>query len=248
MSEARARLKEAVSRCSELTSTIQTLKGVQQTAEQQIEAAKLLIESFADLDAQISQFKVDAMKRKENPRALPPELKTRIDDRRSAHDELQWARSALEQVTKDLATAQVEFAAAKARGQAQAIAVLHETGETLADELFELNAKRLDLVRNLQGLSEVCSRDSTIFGLGKMERFRQAMNLQVESDPEWPSIEPHRAYGKRWDARLGALLNNPEAEVTIPKRIHPSDVINLVNPVQGISMSLALRFDLKPEE
>lgn len=222
MTTAREKLKGAVAKAANLESQKAKLEKALETATAAAEQAIEDWERFSDLDAAIKKFRIDAVKNGGNSRELPQVLKDQLAARRRAEEEIEQATSTKEAITEELDDVTKRLAPMEQTKTACALDILREKGDELAAELATLNERRRDLVQILDGLANV-----SVMKNGRMQQagYTPAASKAI-ADPNYEfagNLKPLDDMSDRWIARLNALVTDPDAELTIPQTIKPSD-------------------------
>lgn len=222
MTTTRELLKAAVAKAANLEIQKAKLEKALETATAAEQAAIEDWERFSDLDAAIKKFRVDAVKNGGNSRDLPQVLKDRLTARRSAEEEIEQATSTKEAITEELGDITKRLAPMGQTITLCALDILREKGDELASELTALNERRRDLVQILDGLANVSvMKNGTMQQAGYTPAASKAM---ANPDYEFAgNLKPLHDMSDRWLARLNAIVADPDAELTIPQIIKPSD-------------------------
>jgi predicted RNase H-like nuclease (RuvC/YqgF family) len=225
MSDARGVLKAAAREVSEVETQIAQLETAMRRAEKMAQDAQAELAKYRGLDTEIVQWRVRQVKQGADTKTLPVALKTRVEAKRTATEELEQAQSTQEALGEELEAAKARLQPAQAVIQKAAIALLHHEADSLAQELMKLNSRSYELRQKLEGLAAMEAPDS--FGrpvaIGQTAQMAEALNgfrldFPQRCDPVW-------AMAKRWRKRLDAVMEDHEAAITVPKPVSPSDFI-----------------------
>jgi DNA repair exonuclease SbcCD ATPase subunit len=219
---ARENLKKVTAEGAKLTRQAEQLETALATATASVQTATAELRTFADLDAAIKRFRVDAVKSGGNSRDLPEKLKARLAARRDAEEELTQSTDTLAAIADEMEEVRNRLKPSDEKKRNCALDVLREHADQAAAELIVLNARRRDLRQILGGLAEL----SLPFD-GKMQfvGFTSKMASAIEDLPDEFSgnLFPQADMGRRWKGRLDALLSDSDAAISTPKPIRPSD-------------------------
>ena len=219
---AREKLKKETGQSIKLARQVEQLKEAMAGAEGMINEAETALAAFNGLDKAISTFRVKQLKDGASPKILPDELRARVVAKREAEEELSQATNTRDSVQEELDAAEFRLAPMETERSKRAIDVLHEMADGLATELIQINLRGRDLRQILSGLANL---HIGIDGRMQQVGYTAAIGSALSSCDYVFSgnMDPGAGMGERWKARLDALLSDPDAEVTIPKPIAPSD-------------------------
>jgi hypothetical protein len=217
---AREKLKAAIAKATNLESQKEKLETALKTATDAVGAGTEDLGRFSDLDAAIKKFRVDAVKNGGNSRDLPQGLKDRLTARRNAEEEIEQAASTREAIVEELDDIRKRLAPMNETKIVCAIDVLREYADVAAAELIALNERRRDLTQILDGLANL-----SFVGHASFVGYSPTMSKAMTSfDYQFAgNLTPQSDMGARWLARINALLEDPDAELTLPQTIKPSD-------------------------
>jgi hypothetical protein len=223
MSQAREALKTAVASIAELTAQIESLEKAQLRAGEAAQEARNELQRHSNLNAEITHWRVAETKAGRSTKVLPDKLRAKQELLKRAQEELDQSQSTLEALDDEMQDLRMRLKPAEKERYRLAWEVLHEHCNGLAEELHTLNIRRWKLRQILTSLGEL-----TIYPPG--ENFRRigltvAMERALDGfAPQFiPSLDPLRDMGARWHKRADQLLANPDAQITTPKPILPSD-------------------------
>jgi hypothetical protein len=211
--ETRAALRSANERVYNLTREIERLEAAARRAEKIVQEAAAEVAKYEGLDKEITRWRVEQAKQGAGVKVLPDILKTQVDGKRNAVEELEQARAT------QLKPAELERVRC-------AVAVLHEMGDALASELATMNRRRAELFQLLIGLErlEVSQDGDWPRPIGLTEYAHNAMTIG-ETDVFPNGSDATREMAERWRHRLDTICTNPEAEIQAPKNLAPSDYV-----------------------
>lgn len=226
MSGSRADFKAATEKASALEKQVKKLQAAAERAQETADAAEAEMNRYRDLDAEITRWRVAQVKKGASTKIMPEKLKARVDAKRAALEELEQARETVQAIEKELEQAEIDRKEAEEIRMESAAEVVSEMGDSLAAELAQINRRRLVIEQLLRGLEAAEFRRGYV--IGWTELTKSAMNQP--DDLGFPQIgnqviDPAHEIGKRWRARLDAILADPNAEISIPKPLMPEDYI-----------------------
>jgi len=224
----RAALKAAAKKVFALENQIETLEAAAERAESASAEASTELENYAELEKEITRWRVNQLKKGGGTKVLPDDLKARINAKRTAADELEQSQSTSEAIAEELKDVRARLRIVARDRTKCAIAVLHEMGDLLADELRTINTRRAELIQILQGLSEVkvpLSVSGHPVAIGVSAATYEAINMgnAFAFPPNAP--DPVDEVTKRWTCRLDAICADPDAVIAAPKHLLPSHYV-----------------------
>jgi chromosome segregation ATPase len=230
MSQARTNLKAAVTKIGNLTTQIENLEAAADRADDAAEQARAELEKSQGLEKEITAWRVAQVKKGLSTKTLPENLKVKTDAKRAAEEELEQAESTHNALSEELEELQACLKPAEQERLKCAHAVLHDTGDELAQELVSLQARHYELMQLIMSLAQ------TIGLTPEME----AAVLNQDGRAQFPgNCDPIAAMAMRWKDRLEAVLKDPDAPLTVPKQIVPSDFVIEGGQWQGPGLPFA---------
>ncbi len=224
--ETRAALRAAAEKVSALRKQIQALEVAEERAEGTADQARQELARHAHLDKEITKWRVEQVKKGASTKTLPNQLQTKVAARRDASEELEQSQSTLQAIREELEGLNFQCEKAEAEARTCAVTVLHEMGDALAAELRSINMRRRELRQLLSGLSDVKIERPGYApkAIGISRAAEEALNMDGSFD--FPgNIDPAEEIVRRWARRLEALCADPNAEITAPKHLTPSDYV-----------------------
>jgi hypothetical protein len=246
--KARARMKAGLEELSRAKKGFDALERVKESAESAVQNAEAELVSFNDLDGQITKFRVAASKKGLNPKNLSDELKVRVSAQRDAIEEVDQAKKTLEAIEEEHASAKFNLRELENGRIKLVLEVFQEVAAGLLAELNSVNAKRQELMHQISGLAEVSvSLDGRRQFIGHTPYGSGLISLEGgPSISDWPGgISAMQANAKRWEERISALMENPDADITVPKPVKPADLI--LGPMPPGGLVFMRTFTLRPE-
>jgi chromosome segregation ATPase len=149
---ARAALKAAKAEVKKLTEEVAKLEESLARSREMAEEATGAIEAFSKLDNEISRYRAEAVKSDHDPRALPAALKSKVNARAQAQEELKQAEETRDVLEVELKAAQAQLARLNSQLIGHASNVLREFADGLAAELFAVSKRYWELQHILSGL------------------------------------------------------------------------------------------------
>jgi hypothetical protein len=225
--EKRTGLKAAAERVSALQEQIETLEAAAERAENASVEASDELEKYGDLEGEITRWRVAQLKKGASTKVLPDNLKARVEAKRAAADELEQSQTASQAIAEELRETRSKLRTADQEKTKCGIAVLHETGDTIADELKAVNIRRIELMQVLQGLAAVnmiSERTGRPEGIGLTQGAVEVFNM-ANGFVFHDLADPTEELARRWKARLDALCANSDAEIAAPRHLLPSDYV-----------------------
>lgn len=223
----RAALKAATEKVSALEEQIKSLEAASERAATGVDDAEAELERYTHLDDELTRWRVAQVKKGASTKALPADLKARVDAKRAAIDDVEQAQSAQAAIREELDGLRVALAEAEGARTQAATDVLHEMGLKLGRELEKINRRRVELVQLLEGLSGVRVADGTgrTVPIGIVSAASNAIHFPFAF--EFPTLaDPVGEVTVRWTRRLDALCADPEAAVSIPRHLEPLDYVH----------------------
>jgi hypothetical protein len=224
-SEARAALKAAAQKFVTLEKQIASLEAAAGRANAAAIEASAELDNYSDLEQEITRWRVSQVKNGASTKTLPDSLRARAEAKRAAVDELEQSRETLQAVEKELDDTRTKQEAAAEKRRMAAAAVIIESADVLGNELVGLNARRAEILHALFGIQRL-----RIVIAGKLKPIELGYECQQAMHggdglifP--PGSDPIDALAERWVRRFEALLTDPDAEITVPKPVLPSDYI-----------------------
>lgn len=221
----RVALKESINKVNDLEAQIAKLEVADSRTAEAIGEAERELERHANLDRDITRWRVDQVKKGQPTKVLPAPLKDRSDAKRAAGDELEQANSTRAAIREELDQLRAALAKAQQERMERAGEFLLDIGEGLGAELQTLNHRRAELIQLLRGLANVevapgpNARPAPI-GLLPVA----AVAFKMGDEFVFPhGADPVGELARRWKARMDAILANPDAEIAAPKHLLPSD-------------------------
>ena len=220
---ARARLKSAIAKAADLSAQIEKMEAATERAEAAAQEAQTELAKYAGLDKTITAWRIDQVKKEASTKVLPEKLKAKLEAKRAAEDELEQAEGTLEAISEELEALRTQEKPLEGEKDNAAVSVLLEYADGLARELADHNARGRELRQSLNGLTRAIAKSTTTI--------QAALN---NYDFEFlPGCDLEYDCGQRWKKRLEAILADPDAVVTTPKIIVPSDYSFKVDKWQG---------------
>lgn len=225
----RTALRAATAEVSALEKQIRSLEAAARRAGAEVEEAQAELQRHAKLDAEITRWRVDQMKADKQTKALPEKLKTRVDAKRAASEELEQARSTIAAIETELEEVRAKLIALRKTQALDAAAVLIDIGDVLAAELKAINRRRAEIIQVLKGLASMNleTEDGPLGGIRLSDEAEAAIQIGEPSFlfPGHIRPGPLEEIATRWQQRLSALLADPDAEITAPAHVVPADYI-----------------------
>lgn len=240
--DSRAALKAAAESVAVLEGQIKTLEAAAERAATAAEEAASELEKYAGLESEITSWRVEQLKRRESTKALPNDLKARVDGKRAAIDELDQSESTSRAIAAELSDVRRKLDLASKQRTKYAVAALQETAGPLVEELRAINLRRVELRQILEGMASiegVSERTGQRERIGLTESAREVLNMG--DNFIFPgNVDPTSEIGRRWILRFNALCADPNAVVVPPKHLAPSDYVPGQPPkFQGPGLSWA---------
>jgi hypothetical protein len=244
--DARTNLKAAIAKIGHLTAQVGKMEAAAERADESAQQATAELASYEGLDKEITKWRVDQVKRGRSTKTLPEKLKAK----RTAEDELEQSEATRDAINGELDELQKRLKPLEAEREACAVAVIHEKGDELAQELSALNDRQVELVQILRGLSEMRINETWNAPLaGKTPAMKSAIGGWSYQFPI--NVNPPEDMGKRWKKRLDAVKVDPDADVTVPTMIVPEDYsFTTITPPgpPGVSMTAVPVAHLRTED
>ncbi len=152
---ARAALKAASKEAAKCKSEVQTLEESLSRATAMIEEAEVALQGFDGLDHETARWRANAIRKGEDPRALPAEITARIRARADATNELTQATETRELIDAELKAAKTRLNKLTTGLAPRAGAVLGEYAEIYAKELTALKNRAAELQLMLEGINSL---------------------------------------------------------------------------------------------
>jgi hypothetical protein len=155
---------------------------------------------------------------------LPDSLRAKQEQRRRAEEELSLALSTLKELDAEMDGLRSRLKPLENSRLDATLTVLCEHGEGLAAELSSLNARRFELRQALTALGYTRTSAPGEYPPMVIKKTAAMEAALAGYEPEFfPGLDPLADMGARWRKRLDALIADPDAEITTPKPIKPSD-------------------------
>jgi outer membrane murein-binding lipoprotein Lpp len=258
MSDARAKLKAAIADYNTQSLKVERLSKAVDAARRAVDDAKAEIEGYADLDKEITRYRVAATKRGASPRNLPDDLKARVNGKKAADDELAQAESTLEELAAELKELRKTLQPLEAaRVNAAGAVLIEEQGDDLAQEYIQAAERARQLFLQLGGLLLLeIEVDGKKYSMGGTQAMATAAVLGKNDSAILQQMFPEGAnvfadMGGRWKTRMETLMKDPDAGITRPKPIAKTDYTqtNAGAYLDGhFGMRLPGQYTVKPEE
>jgi hypothetical protein len=221
--ESREKLKAAIKKVGEQIATIGKMEAAAKTADETAIQARADLAMYSSLDKEITKWRVDQVKHGASTKTLPDKLKAKLEAKRAAEEEITQSEATRDAINLELKEVREVIKPLEREQFECAVSLLHEKGDVLAQELIAVNQREIVLQQLLEGLSSmtVDFRDNRgERNIGRTKAMEEAL-----SDHTWKfdRVNPYEGMGRRWKERLDALLVDPDADVTIPNPILPSD-------------------------
>lgn len=232
--DTRAELKSAIQKASTLEGHVKRLESAVDRAQEAIEDAEAEFRRYANLDAEITRWRVSQVKNGASTKILPKKLKARTEAKRAAADELEQSRETLRAISDELERARLDFKEAEDARISKAVEVVSAMGDSLAKELIEISQRRLVILQILYGLRGAEFKRGCVIGwtdltARAMEQNSEIGYAQITHGLGFEKIahlvNPLDGMGERWRERLDAIVADPAAEITIPRPLTPEDYI-----------------------
>lgn len=226
MDESREALKAAHRKVRNIDKQIEVLESAAQRAEEAAQQATSELSKHSRLDKEITAWRVTQLKKGGNTKVLPDDLRERVDAKRAAEGELKQSQSAQQAITEELEELRNKRDRAEQDRMTLAIGTLHAMGEILANELYTINIRRAQLLQVLAGLFSMKIDDRVAREVAISTITAGAMKMGDSFAFEPNTIPgPLDEMGRRWQRRLDALCTDPDADITAPKHLEPSDYL-----------------------
>jgi hypothetical protein len=239
MSDARAKLKAAIADLARLTEKIESLEGANVRAAEAVEHAKAEVATHAGLEKEITKWRVSQVKKGASTKELPESLAARVAAKKATESEVEQAEATLQALREELAELRKGVKPLEeARQQAALNVLLGEQVDDLAHEYAEVNARERELSLLLHGL---CHLQIDKNGKTEPVGYPQAIVSVLNPGEQFPQeVSPKAGMGTRLQRKLNVLLKDPEATITRPVVIVPSDYMR-TNPEAITNMGFGLR-------
>jgi hypothetical protein len=248
MSETRGNLKNANKQVAGIKGQIEKLEAAVERAGAAAEQAEVEFAKYTDLGEEITEWRVQQVKRGATTKELPAKLKTAVDAKRAAEEELNQSAATCAALAEELVQLQKCLKPIEERRTQAAVEVLHEQGNILAAELAEVSARRSALVFLIRSLAHMPGVDGTPVGFTRpMFDAQNDAGTYEEIQKFLHLTSPLQDMAARWRTRLAALLSDPDAAVTIPRLVAPADYTYVPRQPQVGIMPQPPLYQLKPE-
>lgn len=229
MSETRAALKAAAKKAATLKNQIHTLEDARERAQATADQAQQELTRHSGLDKEITRWRVDQVKKGASTKVLPASLQAKVNGRRDAQEELEQSHSTIEAIREELETMTAQLARVEAEQRDRAVDVVRELEHSLAGELRTINERRTEILQLLRGLSVlevpgILDANGRPTGIGITTSTLEVVEMG-QTFPFPVGADPLEEMARRWGTRLAAVCADPDAEITTPKHLTPSDYV-----------------------
>lgn len=226
MSEARKNLKAALEHTAMAAEQIKSLTSAVAAADAMLQDAQRELEIFADLETKIARWRASELKKGGNARNLPEDLKTAIEKKRLAEEELERARNTRDALVDELKEARGRLHSAEAARMHRAVRVLQEEKiDAAARELKKLNVRRAELIQLIEGFQRLTFIVNDRQHTPEISKDTSAAMLELEPE-SLGSLDTRDGMAERWRVRLDSLLADPDAVLSTPKEVRLADYVS----------------------
>lgn len=215
-------LKEKSAELKGLFAELETLKKAETNAREQMREAQEGLQEFESLSSEITKWRANQVKADNDPRKLPESLQKKQVAKEKAAEEFSLAQGTLETINDDLTTTKWNLEQIKEGLREHAIRALEAHAESIADELIEFELRVEDLKQMLSGLRALnFVKNGYRYNAGDTDKIKRALFLGGRQYPM--NVDPVATMKGRWEAKLQALIMNPDAPLDDLKPVLPDD-------------------------
>jgi hypothetical protein len=232
MSDARTKLRSAIADFNTVTRKIESLESATARANEAVELAKGEVATHAGLEKEITRWRVAQVKNGASTKKLPENLAAKVDEKKSAESEVAQAEATFEAMREELRQLRKSLKPAEeARQNAAVDVLLRENVDDLAQEYSEVSLRAKELGLLLHGIAHLqVEKGGKLVDVG----YTQSMVNALRAGDGFPAeVSPMADMGTRWGKRLKTLFENPDAEITRPRVVVPSDYVRTNGPTEA---------------